>query len=130
MPDTWKTIDNILRKSSKTPTLPSYVKYEGKHFYGQEAICNGMNNHFCNVGLELSKTCANSSNHNQSNKNFFYQRVSSSIFFEPTDEYEINTIINNLNAMKPPGFVNIPNRLIKDSKYIISPHLTRILNAS
>ena len=32
--------------------------------------------------------------------------------------------------MKPPGFVSIPTRLIKDAKCIISPHLTRIINAS
>ena len=32
--------------------------------------------------------------------------------------------------MKPPGFVSIPTRLIKDAKYIISPHLTRVINAS
>ena len=48
----------------------------------------------------------------------------------PTDEYEINVIIDNLNAMKPPGFVSIPTRLMKDAKYTISPHLTRIINAS
>ena len=129
MSDTWKTINNILRKSSKTSTLPSYVKYEGKHIYGHEAICNAMNNYFCNIGLKLLKTSANSSNHNQSNKKFFDQRVSSSIFLEPTDEYEINAVIDNLNAIKPPGSVNIPTGLIKDSKIIISSHLTRILNA-
>ena len=32
--------------------------------------------------------------------------------------------------MKLPGSVNIPTGLIKDSKIIISPHLTRITNAS
>ena len=53
-------------------------------------------------------------------------------FLDPIDEYEINVIIDNLNAMKPPGFVSrpIPTRLIIDAKYIISPHLTRIINAS
>ena len=89
-----------------------------------------MNNHFCSIGLKSSKTSANSSNHNQSNKKFFGQGVSSSIFLEPNDEYEINAIIDNLNTMKPPGSVNIPTGLIKDSKHIISPHLTRIINAS
>ena len=49
---------------------------------------------------------------------------------EATDEYEINAIIDNLSAMKPPGFVSIPTRLIKDAKYKISPHFTRIINAS
>ena len=49
---------------------------------------------------------------------------------EATDEYEINAIIDNLNAIKPPGFVSIPIRLIKDAKYIVSPHLARTINAS
>ena len=128
MSDSWKTINNILRKLSKTSTLPSYVKYEGKHIYGHEAICNAMNNHFCSIDLKLSKTSTNSSNHKQSNKKFFDQRVFSSVFLEPTDEYK--NIIDNLNAIKPPGSVNIPTGLIKDSKIIISPHLTRIINAS
>ena len=95
MSDTWKTINNILRKLSKTSTLPSQVKYEGKHIYGHEAICNAMNNHFCSTGLKLLKTSVNSSNHKQSNKKIIGQRVSSSIFLEPTDEYEINAIIDN-----------------------------------
>ena len=89
-----------------------------------------MNNHFCSIGLKLSKTSANSSNHNQSNIKLFDQRVSYSIFLEPTDKREINAIIDYLNAMKPPGFKNISTRLIEDSKCIISPLLARILNAS
>ena len=79
MSDTWKTI-NILRKPNIYFTLPSYVKYEGNHIYGHEAICNAMNNHFCSIGLKVSKTSANSSNHDQSKKKFFGQRVSSFIF--------------------------------------------------
>ena len=91
-----------------------------------------MNNHFCSIGLKLSKISANSLHHRhqRSDKKIFDQRVLSSIFLDPTDEYEINVIIDNPNAMKPPGFVGIPTRLIKDAKYIISPHLTRVINAS
>ena len=50
MSDTWKTINNILRKPSKSSTLPTYVKYESKLIYGQNDICNAMNNHFCSIG--------------------------------------------------------------------------------
>ena len=82
------------------------------------------------TGLKLSKTSANSSNHNQSNKKFFGQRVSSSIVLESADECEINVVIDNLNTIKLPGSVNILTGLIKDSKSIISPHLTRIINPS
>ena len=112
--DTWKTIDDILRKTCKTTSLPSYVKYEGKRIYGHKAISNAMNNHFCNIGLKLSKISANSLHHRhqRSDKKIFDQRVLSSIFLDPTDEYEMNVIIDNLNAMKPPGFVSIPTRLI------------------
>ena len=129
MSDTWKTINNSLRKPSKSSTLPTYVKHESKPIYGQNDICNAMNNHFCSIGHKLSKRFANSSCHNESDKTFFDQRVSSSIFLEPTDQYEINAIIDKLNAYKPPGMVNIPTRLIKDAKYILSPHLSRVINS-
>ena len=49
MSDTWKIINNILRKPSKSFTLPTYVKYESKLIYGQNDICNAMNNHFCKL---------------------------------------------------------------------------------
>ena len=129
MSDTWKTINNILRKPSESSTLPTYVKYESKPIYGQNDVCNAMNNHFCSIGHKLSKRFANSSCHDKSDKTFFDQRVSSSIFLEPTDQYEINAIIDKLNAYKPPGMVNIPTRLIKDAKYILSPHLSRVINS-
>ena len=69
-----------------------------------------MNNHFCSIGLKLSKISANSTRHRHhwSDKKIFDQCVFSSIFLDPTDEYEINKIIDNLNAMKPPGLVSFP----------------------
>ena len=88
-----------------------------------------MNNHFCSIGHKLSKRFANSSCHNKSDKTFFDQCASTSIFLEPTDQYEINAIFDKLNAYKPPGMVNIPTRLIKDAKCILSPHLSRVINS-
>ena len=81
MSDTWKTINDILRKTCKTTSLPSYVKYEGKRIYGHEAISNAMNNHFCSIGFKLSKISANSSRyrHHWSNKKIFDQCVLSII---------------------------------------------------
>ena len=45
---------------------------------------------------------------------FFGETISNSLCLNPTDEYEIMGIINNLNANKSPGHDELPILLIKE----------------
>ena len=60
---------------------------------------------------------------------FYGQRVSNSIYLEPTNIEEI-TDINDLNPNKAIGNDGIPAKLIKAAKLLLSPFLTNIFNNS
>ena len=47
---------------------------------------------------------------------------------KPTDEYELMGLITRLNSHKTPGYLDITTILIKESKFLISNHLARLLN--
>ena len=61
-------------------------------------------------------------------KEFFEKRILTLIFFESTDDFEILSIINWLSLKKSTGAIDIPATLIKEAKYTICSHLTRIFN--
>ena len=59
---------------------------------------------------------------------FCGHRVQNSIFLNPTDEYEVISIINKFKPNKASGIDDIPTKLIKAAKHILSPYLTIIFN--
>ena len=60
---------------------------------------------------------------------FCGKRVRNSIYFNPTDEYEIIGIISSLNPNKASGVDDIPTKLIIAAKYILALYLTEIINS-
>ena len=59
---------------------------------------------------------------------FFGQTISNLLCLNPTDEYEIMGIINNLNANKSPGHDELPILLIKESNNAICSYLSKTIN--
>ena len=60
---------------------------------------------------------------------FCGKQVRNSIYFNPTDEYEIIGIISRLNPNKASGVDDILTKLIKAAKYILAPYFTEIINS-
>ena len=52
------------------------------------------------------------------------------IALQPTDIYEIIEIISSLKDHKSPGYIDIPVRIIKESKFLISEYLANSFNES
>jgi len=48
--DTWKHINQILRKSKPTAAMPSTIKINGKAITANKTICNEMNEPFVKIG--------------------------------------------------------------------------------
>ena len=59
---------------------------------------------------------------------FYGKRVSHSIYFEPMNDEEIVNIIKDLNPNKPPGYDDIPTKLIKAAAHSLSPFLSSIFD--
>ena len=51
--NTWKTINNVLNKKSKTTNISS-ISIEGKHISSSAGIAESMNDFFCTIGETLS----------------------------------------------------------------------------
>ena len=58
------------------------------------------------------------------------KRNVSSIVLQSTDFYEIIEIISPLKDHKFPGYIDIPVRIIKESKFLISDYLANSFNES
>ena len=52
--NTWKTINLVLNKKSKTTQIAT-LDVDGKKISNHEAIAEHMNTYFCNIGQDLSK---------------------------------------------------------------------------
>ena len=72
--------------------------------------------------------CMNTSCAKTQNKRFFGKRVLNSLYLEPTNVYEVADIISSLNPHKSPGVDDIPTKLIKAAKHVLSPYLSKLIN--
>ena len=52
--NTWKTINNVLNKKSKTPNISS-INVEGKHISTSAGVAESMNDFFCTIGKTVRK---------------------------------------------------------------------------
>ena len=121
--DTWKCINQLLRKTKPKTTLPKTIETDGKLMTSPQNICNEINKHFVKIGKKLAANSRNSSFH-QSKQHFAFlgKRNVSSIVSQPTDAYEIIEIISSLKDHKSSGYIDIPVRIIKESKFLISEY--------
>ena len=121
---TCKVINNLLRKNKQnsTSSLPSTINIKGLDVFDATSICQELNKYFSSIGHEMAKNV----NKPLSNSHIFFgQRVSNSIYLEPTNIDEIINIINELNPNKSTGHDGIPAKLIKAAKHSISFFLAK-----
>ena len=62
------------------------------------------------------------------NKRFVGKRVLNSLYLEPSDVYEVTDIISSSNPHKSMGVDDIPTKLIKAAKHVLSPYLSKLIN--
>ena len=127
--DTWKCINQLLRKTKPKTTLPKTIETEGKLITLPQNICNEINKHFVKIGEKLAAYSRNSSFH-QSKQHFAFLGKCNklSIVLQPT--YKIIEITSSLKDHKSPGYIDIPVRIIKESKFLISEYLANSFNES
>lgn len=124
----WNIIKNILNKNTNSNNLNKLL-VDGEYIEDKTKICNQLNLYYVNVAEEILKINKNNFA-NDTQKYTINFKNSNTIYFDPTDNYEINTIVKNLNNKKSTSHDNISSNLIKHIiTHILTP-LTHIFNLS
>lgn len=117
----WNVIKNITN-TSKSYTAPSEL-LSSSDFSPQTSI-NNVNSFFANLGQTLASNFDSSSDQALS-----YSSPSPNTFvLLPTDEFEIETLIDNLRGDCATGIDGIPSEVIKKSKCALTRPITFICN--
>ena len=122
---TWKNINKLLNKPTKSNTLPSQTDANGVAYTSPTDIYNEFNTHFAKVGKIFASTFSSIS---KTYKDYLGPRHATSNFLHPTDEYKVLEAINKLNNHKSPGVTDIPVKIIKQAKFIIANFLVKAFN--
>ena len=126
MRNTWKILNSIIRPNSSKKFSEKFVS--GNEVYTcPNKIASKFNDYFANIGPKLASTIRHTGKDFSS-----YLRNSSdaTCFFQPTNENEIQKIINKLGSRKSAGHDNIRADLIKCVASEIAKPLSIIFNAS
>ena len=126
--NTWKTISDILCKSSKNKNPIKEMKVEGKLSSNIKEICNGFNSFFVNIGPKLASEIKTS---DKAHYSFYLKKAISSEFsFELVTLEDVNKLIRNLKPKESAGYDGISLKMLKLIAPSIVKPLTLIINQS
>ena len=122
---TWKVINELMKKNVKSNNIPHELVVNDKHYSNQQDICDQLNEHFATIGKKLGSSI-------KPNKEIYSEymqsAVSNSFVLFETEESEISFLIDQLNAKKATGHDDITAKVIKMSKIVLVPFLTKFIN--
>ena len=111
----WKTLNEALgRTESKDPTEPTNVNKEK---------ANSFNRFFATVGIEIQKKLQIKEHRTDFNNLEGFN-------FQPETNENVIKLINHIKPNVAVGYDNINSKMLKDSKEILAPWLTEIINIS
>ena len=122
----WKNINSLLRPNCNEQTNSEFLDC-GSTITDPKEIAIGFNNFFTNIGRKIADSIPAVA---ESPSLFLRSKITDSIFFHPTDVYEIKGIISNLKHNSSPGLDCIFPAAIKASSNFIAPILTTLINFS
>ena len=126
--NTWKTISDILSKSSKKSNPIKEIKLQDKIIQDKTEICNSFNNFFVNIGPDLALNIKPSKNVHFTS--YLKKVVTSSFHFDLVNEDDVIKITKSLKSKNSSGFDGISTNLLKMLMPAIIKPLTLILNQS
>ena len=126
MKTTWKLIDLITGRSKKKTTLISKLVYNNKCYTDQTSICDKLNEHYINIGPNLSSQLPSTSTMDP-NK-YIKRTFQNSFMFRGIGIEEVSDLIKDLNINK--ATIGVPTRCIKIAANNISEALATVYNNS
>ena len=122
MKTTWKLIDLITGRSKKKTTLISKLVYNNKCYTDQTSICDKLNEHYINIGPNLSSQLPSTSTMDP-NK-YIKRTFQNSFMFRGIGIEEVSDLIKDLNINK--ATIGVPTRCIKIAANNISEALATV----
>lgn len=122
----WNEINKILGKNSMKEEI-EVLNFENKNISSAGDIANSLNNFFSSIGEKMSSNI----NYNMSDfKNYMPTSLNNSILLAKIGNEEVEKIIDSLSNKKSSGIDMISQYLVKKTKTILSPILTKLINYS
>ena len=125
----WSLINKISGKVNNKVELIDKLKIDNIYEFNQKLISEEFVSHFADLGIKFAKQIESPNKPiteylNKINRN------SASIFLNPTNECEVNKLINSLPNKKSAGYDQINNVLLKELRPVIVEPLTVVFNKS
>lgn len=118
---TWQLVNEITKdRSRRSHSIQDGFKTNTAEELSD--LLNRFNKYFIEVAGHSASVSASSPDCSKLKKN------SSSLYLEPTDSTEILRVINSLKNTKSVGYDNIPVKLLKMIKHLVSEPLAHIVN--
>ena len=118
----WNIIRILLPPNEKSPHNTN------QEIVSKSDIAEKFNDFFCTIREKLANKISTQDPRNF--KCFMKQRISTSIFLEPPNLYEITDHLRNLNVNKAMGHDNLPAYFLKIALNVIAPYLLPIIHFS
>jgi hypothetical protein len=123
----WKTINDILSKSKKKRSFPSFFKDEENNIITDKVqIANKFNTFFTTIGPNLARKIT--APRNKTFQNYLTKTCDNIFKFQDITEITVNNIIDNLAPKISFGFDGLSTKLIKSIKPVIVRPITIIIN--
>ena len=124
---TWHILNSITGRSNDKSTLNNKFRINTKITDDTSEIANGFCKYFSEIGEVLASKIPKGKT---SFDTYLTKQNSKSIFFSPTDAYEIHKIIESLKSKKSTGHDNISAKFIKQVQSNITLPLSILINKS
>ena len=125
---TWKTINNVSNKKSKTTNISS-LNIEGKHISTTADIAESINNFFCTIGEKLSDKMPSARNPLLEN-DYEVNPEKTRFQFYDIDTRQLEKVFSKLKTSKGCGTDGIASCFIKIALPVVSESLCDIFNLS
>ena len=125
---TWKTINNVLNKKSKTTNISS-LNIEGKNISTNADIAESINNFFCTIGETLSDKIPSARNPLLEN-DYEVNPVKNKFQFHVINTLQLEKIFSKFKTSKGCGTDGIASCFLKIALPVISESLCDIFNLS
>ena len=118
----------ILKPKIKNNKFIDKLRINNNISSNTENIANHFNDYFCSIGINLANKIPSVPNLNH--KHYMSQPNIHSLFTNPVNDHEIIKIINSLKNGKSVGDEDIPVKLLKSCKYLLSKPICILANLS
>ena len=126
--NTWKTINKVLNKKSKTTNISS-INIEGKHISDSAGVAESMNDFFCTIGETLYEKIPRAKN--PLLENDYELNPQKTMFnFHDIDTSQVRKVFGKLKTSKGCGNDGIASCVLKIALPVISESLCEIFNLS